>query len=310
MEKCPITDLELTRVDSGSYRITVNGEYLFIRHGIRFDALLDQEDFIKNKYIFAGAILTKQLPDKEHVDVYWFSLTMDDYKEKLEKIIYPKTPKSKLDNLFLSLFKMQKYDGELVEINNIVPNPEFYYKHFFKSYDECIYYLEELTHQGLITLSINPVKVPMDFSITFSGLNYFIELTERGDLSNKCFIAMSFDSSMRETRETIKTVIQNNGFEPIFIDEQLIGSTQTINDAIIAAIRSCRFCIADFSQQRDGVYFESGFAAGLNKPVIYTCHDEWFSKSHFDTNHFPHLIYKSSNELAEKLDNKIKAWIK
>ena len=121
---------------------------------------------------------------------------------------------------------------------------------------------------------------------------------------------MSFDSSMSETRETIKSVIQKNGFEPIFIDEQLIGSTQTINDAIIAAIKSCRFCIADFSQQRDGVYYESGFAAGLNKPVIYTCLDEWFSKSHFDTNHFPHLIYKSSNELAEKLDNKIKAWIK
>jgi hypothetical protein len=121
MEKCPITGIELTRVDSGSYRINVNGEYLFTRHGIRFDALLDKEDFIKNKYIFAGAILTKQLPDKEPVDVYWFSLTLDDYKEKLEKIIYPKTPKSKLDNLFLSLFKMQKFDGELVKINNIVP---------------------------------------------------------------------------------------------------------------------------------------------------------------------------------------------
>lgn len=70
----------------------------------------------------------------------------------------------------------------------------------------------------------------MDFSITFRGLNYFIELTERGDLSNKCFLAMSFDSSMKETRETLKSVIQKNGFEPIIIDEQSIESTQTIND--------------------------------------------------------------------------------
>lgn len=310
MEKCPITDLESTVVDSGSYRINANGENLFIRHGIRFDVLLSQGDFIENKHIFAGAILTRQLSDKEPGDIYWFSLTLDNYKEKLEKIVYPKTPKAKLDNLFLSLFKMQNFDGELVRINNIVPKPEFYFKHFFKSNDECTYYLEELTYQGLIKLSINPVRIPMDFSITFRGLNYFIELTERGDLSNKCFLAMSFDSSMKETRETLKSVIQKNGFEPIIIDEQSIESTQTINDAIIAAIKSCKFCIADFSQQKDGVYFESGFAAGLNKPVIYTCHDEWFSKSHFDTNHFPHLIYKSTDDLADKLDNKIKAWIK
>ena len=75
MEKCPITDIELTRVDSGSYRINANGENLFIRHGIRFDALLSQEDFINNKHIFAGAILTKQLSDREPGDIYWFIIS-------------------------------------------------------------------------------------------------------------------------------------------------------------------------------------------------------------------------------------------
>jgi nucleoside 2-deoxyribosyltransferase len=90
----------------------------------------------------------------------------------------------------------------------------------------------------------------------------------------------------------------------------LIDSSQTINDAIISAIKSCKFCIADFSQQKDGVYFESGFAIGLGKPVIYTCDSDWFNKSHFDTNHFPHIIYESKPDLAAKLDNKIKAWIK
>jgi len=309
MEKCPITDLELVRIDDRSYRINAHNENLFIKHGMRFDALLSQEDFIKNKHIFAGAILTKQLPDKEPSDIYWFSLTLDDYKEKLKNIIYPKTPKSKLDNLFLSLFRLQKYDGEEVKINEIVPKPEFYFQHFFKSYEECAYYLTELTHQGLINLSINPVKIPMDFSITFHGLNYYLELMERGDLSNKCFIAMSFDPTMNEIRNAIKNVVQNNGFEPIIIDEQLIESSQTINDAIIVSIKSCKFCISDFSQQKDGVYFESGFAVGLNKPVIYTCHKDWFSKSHFDTNHFPHIIYDTIEDLAKQLDGKIKAWI-
>lgn len=310
MEKCPITDLELTRLDGHSYKIQANGEYLFIRHGLRFDALLEHDNFKKNKHIFAGAILTKQLPDAEPSDFYWFSLTLDNYEEKLKNIIYPKTPKVKLDNLFLSLFQLQKYDGESVQINDVVTKPDFYYKHFFTSEAECTYYLTELHHQGLISLTINPVRIPMDFSITFLGLNHYLDLTEKGDLSMKCFIAMSFDPDMKEIRNTLKTVIEKNGFEPVLIDEQNIDSSQTINDAIIAAIRSCKFCISDFTKQRDGVYFECGFALGLNKPVIYTCREEWFSESHFDTNHFPHIIYKTTNELAEKLDARIKAWIK
>ncbi len=121
---------------------------------------------------------------------------------------------------------------------------------------------------------------------------------------------MSFNQDMKEIREVIRKVIKENDFEEIIIDEQLIESSQTINDAIIAAIKSCKFCIADFSQQKDGVYFESGFAVGLGRPVIYTCHKEWFEKSHFDTNHFPHIIYETKEELAVSLNAKIKAWIK
>jgi hypothetical protein len=310
MEKCQITDIESNRIDFTSYSIFANGEPLFIRFGLQYEVLLEQEDFIKNKHIFAGAILTKQLSERQPYESYWFSISLDDYKEKLKNIVYPKTPKAKLDNLFFSLFKLQKTDGERVKIDSIVPKPEFYYRHFFKSKEECIYYLEELTHQGLIKLSIHPLGIPIDFSITFNGLNYFLDLTEKGDSSKKCFIAMSFDPSMISLRNTLKQVIIKNGFEPIIIDEQLIESSQTINDAIIAAIKSCKFCVADFSQQKDGVYFESGFALGLNKPVIYTCQKEWFSKSHFDTNHFPHIIYESIEDLRISLDEKIKAWIK
>lgn len=308
--KCPITGLNAERIDGGSYRIEINDDNLFIRHGLRFDLLLSQERFSKNKYIFAGAILNKQLSDRNSDDVYWFSLTLDSYEDKLNQIIYPKTPQAKLDNLLLSLYQMQNYDGETIKIHNVVSKPEFYFKHFLKSNDECIYYLKELKYQGLINCTINPVDIAMDFSITYKGLNYYLSLAEKGNLSNKCFVAMSFDPVMNETRKAIKLAIDKNGYEPIIIDEQLIDSSQTINDAIIAAIKSCKFSIADFSQQKDGVYFESGFAVGLGKPVIYTCHKNWFKESHFDTNHFPHIIYESTEKLTDLLDKKIKAWIK
>lgn len=308
---CPITGLKAERVDSNSYRIEFNEEYLFIRHGLRFDSILQQEFFKNNKYLFAGAILNKQLSDREPDDIYWFTITIDNLKEKLNEIIYPKTPKAKLDNLLKSLYQLQKFDGEIVEIFNIVKGPEFYYKHFFKSRNECFYYLKELTYQGLINCVFQETTdMQIEFDMTFKGLNYYLKLMEQGDLSNKCFVAMSFDPKMKEVRKSIKKTIKKNNFEPIIIDEQLIDSSQTINDAIISAIKECKFCIADFTQQKDGVYFESGFAVGLGKPVIYTCHKDWFEQSHFDTNHFPHIIYKSQEELIEKLNNKINAWIK
>jgi len=308
--KCPITGFDAERIESNAYRIEIDGDYRFIRLGVTVSYLSQEERFIQNKYLLAGAIINKQLSEENENGIYWFTLTGDSFDEKLRKIIYPKTPKSKLDNLLLSLYQMQGYDGELVKIFNIVSKPEFYYKHFFKSIGECIYYIKELTYQGLINCTINPAGIAMDFSITFKGLNYLLELTEKGNLSKKCFVAMSFDSTMKDTREAIKLAILENDFEPIIIDEQLVESSQTINDAIISAIKGCKFCIADFSQQKDGVYFESGFAVGLGKPVIYSCSEEWFTKSHFDTNHFPHIIYTSNSDLTKKLDMKIKAWIK
>lgn len=309
--KCYITGLNCVYINPFEYRIEYNNEYRFIRIGQTFKQLVSQDNFKLYKHLLAGAIFNKQVSDDETKDFYWITLTSSNFEKILSEISYPKTPKAKLDNLLKTLYNLQSFDGEVVNIHGVVLKPEFYYKHFFKSENECIYYLKELKYQGLIDcVFLRDIDIPVNFHITFKGLNYYLEITEHGNLSNKCFVAMSFDSTMKDTREAIKRAILDNGFEPIIIDEQIVESSQTINDAIIAAIKSCKFCIADFTQQKDGVYFESGFAVGLDKPVIYTCHEDSFSDSHFDTSHFPHIIYNSLDVLTEKLDYKIKAWIK
>lgn len=308
---CPITGLSAERIDIFNYRLSFEGENYFISHGNSFKYLIEDEIFKKNRHLLAGAILNKQLDAKGIEDIYWFSLTNENFNGIFDKIIYPKSPQGKLDNLFKSLCKLQVIDGEFVDVSNLFEQPAFYYKHFFKSAAECLYYVKELQYQEYIRLSSASIaSTDLQFLITFKGLNYFVEITNSGALSNRCFIAMSFDLEMKNIRDAIKSVVQENGFEPVVIDEELIDSSQTINDAIISEIKSCKFCIADFSQQKDGVYFESGFAVGLGKPVIYTCNEIWFTSSHFDTNHFPHIIYKSDKELIDKLDKKIKAWIK
>jgi len=78
---------------------------------------------------------------------------------------------------------------------------------------------------------------------------------------------------------------------------------------MIRFIKKCKFLIADFTEQKHGVYFEAGFALGLKRPVIYTCSEEDFKDTHFDTNHYPHIVYKNLDDLEIRLKNKIQAWI-
>ena len=120
---------------------------------------------------------------------------------------------------------------------------------------------------------------------------------------------MAFNEETKKIREAIRLAIEKTGFEPVIIDEKHLSSDNTINDAIISNIRSCKFCIADFTLHKHGVYFESGFALGLGKPVIYLCRKDEFEKAHFDIKPLQHIIYETEEELMIKLTDKINAWI-
>lgn len=71
--------------------------------------------------------------------------------------------------------------------------------------------------------------------------------------------------------------------------------------------------MADFTHGdggvRGGVYFEAGFALGLNIPVIYMCKDDQIDNVHFDTRQYNHILWKDAKELKEKLSNRISATI-
>jgi nucleoside 2-deoxyribosyltransferase len=121
---------------------------------------------------------------------------------------------------------------------------------------------------------------------------------------------MAFSDDMKDVRTAIKSALSRTGFEPIIIDEKDIDSDKTINDAIISNLRQCKFCVADFSYHRNGVYFESGFALGQGKQVIYLCEKTQFDKAHFDIKPLQHIIYETTQELEKKLVDKIEAWIK
>lgn len=147
--------------------------------------------------------------------------------------------------------------------------------------------------------------------ISFNGFKYLAELEADASKSLLCFVAMSFGETEAEIYAYgIKPAIEATGYEPYRVDEQHLAQEQTINDAMMAAIKKCGFMVTDFTRQRPNVYFEAGYGLGRGLKVIYTCHADHFAETHFDTNNYPHIVYSSSEELRLKLIAKIEAWVK
>ncbi len=297
----PASDIP-TDQDCYDYYIVLSDEKILFKLSSYYD-LSNSKFSLKELGILRGEIFNRQWPKKG------LMITDDEIKKAISTSSAPRTPQEKLDRLFQEIFNLQIIEGEEFSTKEYLFNPIFYGKLYFENYDECNFYLKTMDELGLIKSVENASKMVIALSITFKGLNYNIELSKAGLTSKNCFIAMSFGKDMKSIRDVIKQAIVETGYNPLIIDEIHIDADKTINDEIIASIKNSKFCISDFTEQKDGVYFEAGFALGMGLKVIYTCHEEWFQKSHFDTNHFPHIIYKDSGDLYQKLKNKINAWV-
>ncbi len=130
--------------------------------------------------------------------------------------------------------------------------------------------------------------------------------------SMKAFVAMWFSEEMKDAySDGLKKGIEEAGYEPVRIDA--IEHIDKIDDRIIAEIRKARFVVADFTSEKDkprgGVYYEAGFAYGLNIPVIFTCRKDRLDGVHFDTRQFNHIVWEKPDDLSEQLKTRIEAVI-
>ncbi|MDB5223927.1 MAG: hypothetical protein JWN83_2594 [Chitinophagaceae bacterium] len=295
------------------YKVDINSkEYFF---GFCLNCLNETIKFIEanKKLLFALLLNGKEIPKEEDSQSIFEKHTYLLHKQDLEKFIKNNSvltsPSDKLDNLFLSLSSLPKYEGEKVSINNDINKEEFYLKYYFKNKEELVFYINTLNTSKLLEFEfIN--DTPVAFKVTYDGLLKSISMQEEGIYGNRCFVAMSFDSDDEFIfNEVIEPVCEMYNFKAIRVDRLHPGTEQTINDLIIAELKKAKFIIADFTKNKSGVYFEAGYALGKSKQVIYTCSKEHFQNLHFDVNHFPVLIYETKEQLKEMLKNKIEAYI-
>jgi hypothetical protein len=136
--------------------------------------------------------------------------------------------------------------------------------------------------------------------------------------SKQAFVAMWFDASLNDAYDQgIEPAIREAGYDPRIIRNK--EHNNKIDDEIIAEIRRSKFVIADFTCgfskdgkeaiARGGVYYEAGFAQGLNLPVIWTCRENVLSHVHFDTRQYNHIVWSDPEDLRVKLLNRIRATI-
>ncbi len=145
-------------------------------------------------------------------------------------------------------------------------------------------------------------------SLSMKGWNKFYALESEGANNKTCFIAINFDTSLNEALCAIKETILNCDYEPYCLKGE--HSNDQITDRIIAGINKSKFLIAEFTGQKQGVYYEAGYAKGQRKDVIWLCKKDDADHLHFDTRQYNHILWENISDLKTQLKDRILATIR
>lgn len=210
-------------------------------------------------------------------------------------------PTQKIIMLLRNIARKTEYPGCGV---TIVPDRD-YPLAWAENEDELIYYLQSLMERNfIVTTKGHPVisKILDSVKITAAGWDFLDKNEKVGTISKQVFVAMSFSSELNSIwTDAIKKAIENAGYSPYRIGVK--PHADRIDTKIMAEIRNSRFLVADVTEQRQGVYFEAGYALGLGLPVIWSCRKDDLANVHFDTRQYNHIIWEKPEELKEELYN-------
>jgi len=169
--------------------------------------------------------------------------------------------------------------------------------------DEVEYFVQELLRRGYLDGDLGGL------ALTMSTWERLEEIKKAAHASIRCFVAMWFDDSMKNTYEqAIAAAISDAGYEPLRIDRH--EHVNRIDDEIIGQIRRSRFMVADFTGQRHGVYFEAGLMLGTGRTVIWMCRKDELAREgglHFDVRQFNFIAYESDDDARKRLRDRILA---
>jgi len=127
-----------------------------------------------------------------------------------------------------------------------------------------------------------------------------------------CFVIQPFDGDKFDKRydSIYAPAIQAAGLTPYRVDKD--PSVAIPIQDIENGIRNAILCFADISEDNPNVWFELGYAIGIQRDVVLACSSERSAKFPFDVQHRNIIKYKTTapqdyDELKQKITTRIKA---
>jgi nucleoside 2-deoxyribosyltransferase len=228
-------------------------------------------------------------------------LTDRTWEDIIATVNYPNSLLDKIDLVLEYIYQKTSYFGEYVDISLEHDYPLF----FCEGERELSEILDYLKEAGFVDGECWTSCGDQPTKITTEGIER-VEQFGKNFNSEKCFVAMWFSNETKKAWDNaIKISIERAGYIPVRIDE--LEHIENIVDKIISEIRTSKFIIVDLTGDRGGVYFEAGFAYGLNLPVIYTCKEDSLENVHFDLKQQNMILWNDAeiDKFEEKLFNRI-----
>jgi hypothetical protein len=171
------------------------------------------------------------------------------------------------------------------------------------NWQEASYLMGQLSRRGFVS----QVGGTNRFQVTADGYERMEQLEASSYKSiRNAFVAMWFDKSRDLIySEAIVPAIRDAGYQAVRIDKK--EHINRIDDEIIAQLRQSRFLVADFTGQRNGVYYEAGFMHGLGRNVFWLVEKKELDNTHFDLRQYNFIGYESSADAKTRLRNRILA---
>ena len=166
-----------------------------------------------------------------------------------------------------------------------------------------------VTHDGVVAMRTQlPTQYPQSqVGLFFIGHNDIL-VSDFHVVSRKprAFVVMQFSSPYNDVyMEVIKQVCDEMNIEVLRVDEAY-GPGLIISD-ITRSILESTFVIADVSPINANVFYEVGYAHGLNKPTILIA--EKTTKLPFDVSPFRTLFYENSIAGKPRLEKGLREYI-
>lgn len=314
MNNCYIcnTNATITQTNSDTKLFNCSKCGKFYISGSMESYILEEED--KSNYYKVSSWIREQNDDFNNTP------TLDNFDEILE--MRDKTIQEKFDLMMLFLKTLpenieledsESYKITMIQLDGDIDDELLEYcddillKCWIKDYNELIKLAQKAIDNNFIEGEANQQSKQFYFiNLTFDGLQYLESLEQPNKSSKNIFVAFNFEEGLSEIFNThIKEAIEALGFNYTIVTQDTTTHDKAISDEIIAKLKSSRIVIADFTNHRNSVYFEAGFAMGMKIPIIWTCQEGHEDDLSFDTRQYPHLVWRDGDDLAKQISDRI-----